>query len=156
MASCGGGDNGTTTVSTPTVTDLTRSNALQLVDEGKQTFRFDTFGDEAFWGDTLKLHQTIAGSRFGGVGAGVSPRTALAVGLKVDVDALTQDLVDKLKTGALDLDDPANTLALIKLNAVLGITGFFSTDGNMTSLGIQCAFCHSTVDDSRGERPDVD
>ncbi|MBC7961654.1 MAG: hypothetical protein H7Y05_01775 [Steroidobacteraceae bacterium] len=120
-----------------------------MVDAGKQTFRFDTFGDEAFWGDTLKLHQAIEGSKFvGGVGAGVSPKTALAVGLKVDVDALPGDLVAQLKNGTLNLDDPANTLALIKLNAVLGITGFFNPDGSMKSIGIQCAFCHSTVDDS--------
>lgn len=144
LASCGGGDGGATTVA-----DLTRANALQMVDAGKQTFRFDTFGDEAFWGDTLKLHQAIEGNKFvGGVGAGVSPKTALAVGLKVDVDALPQDLVAQLKNGTLNLDDPANTLALIKLNAVLGITGFFNTDGSMKSIGIQCAFCHSTVDDS--------
>lgn len=144
MASCGGDGGGTTTA-----VDLTRANALQTLDAGKQTFRFDTFGDEAFWGDTLKLHQTIEGSKFvGGVGAGVTPKTALAVGLKVDVDALPGDLVAQLKNGTLNLDDPANTLALIKLNAVLGITGFFNPDGSMKSIGIQCAFCHSTVDDS--------
>jgi len=128
--------------------DAVKDNALLMAEQGKQTFRFETFGDEAFWGDTLKLHQTIEGSRFGGVGSGVSPRTALAVGLKVDVDALPQDLVTRLINGTLDLDDPANTLALIKLNAVLGITGFFNTDGSMKTIGIQCAFCHSTVDDS--------
>jgi hypothetical protein len=144
MASCGGGDGGTT----PTV-DVTRANALQAVDAGKQTFRFDTFGDEAFWGDTLKLHQAIEGSGFvGGVGAGVSPTTALAVGLKVDVDALPSNLVAQLKSGTLNLGDPANTVALIKLNSVLGITGFFNPDGSMKSIGIQCALCHSTVDDS--------
>jgi len=143
IASCSGGNGGTAAG-----VDLTRANALQMIDTGKQTFRFDTFGDEAFWGDTLKLHQAIQGSRFGGVGAGVSPKTALAVGLKVDVDALPQDLVAQLGNGTLNLDDPANTLALIKLNAVLGITGFFNPDGSMKSIGIQCAFCHSTVDDS--------
>ncbi|WP_152609970.1 hypothetical protein [Geobacter sp. OR-1] len=119
-----------------------------MIDSGKQTFRFDTFGDEAFWGDTLKLHQAIEGSSFGGVGAGVSPKTALAVGLKVDLDALPADLVTKIKNGTLDLDAPANTLALLKLNAVLGVTGFFNTDGSMKSIGIQCALCHSTVDDA--------
>ena len=134
MASCGGDGGGTTTA-----VDLTRTNALQAVDAGRQTFRFDTFGDEAFWGDTLKLHQGVAK---------VSPKTALAVGLKVDVDALPQDLVTQLKNNTLNLDDPANTLALIKLNAVLGVTGFFNPDGSMKSIGIQCAFCHSTVDDS--------
>jgi len=129
--------------------DAAKDTALMTMDQGKQTFRFDTFGDEDFWGGTLKLHQTIEGSKFaGGVGAGVSPKTALAVGLKVDVDALPGDLVAKLKDGSLNLDDPANTLALIKLNSVLGITGFFNSDGSMKSIGIQCAFCHSTVDDS--------
>jgi hypothetical protein len=128
--------------------DAVKDNALLMIDQGRQTFRFDTFGDEAFWGDTIKLHQAIEGSKFGGVGAGVSPKTALAVGLKVDVDALPQDIVDKLKNGTLDLDDPANTLALIKLNAVLGVTGFFNSDGSMKSMGVQCALCHSTVDDS--------
>lgn len=146
MASCGGGgdDDGATRG-----VDSTQANASQMVDAGKQTFRFDTFGDEAFWGDTLKLHQAIEGSGFaGGVGPGVSPKAALAVGLKIDVGALPQDLVAQLKNGTLNLDLPANTLALIKLNAVLGITGFFNPDGSMKSLGIQCAFCHSTVDDS--------
>jgi len=129
--------------------DSTRANSVLMVEEGRKTFRFDTFGDEAFWGDTLKLHQAIEGSTFtGGVGAGVSPKTALAVGLKVDLDALPQDLVAQLKNGTLNLDDPANTLALIKLNAVLGVTGSFNPDGSMKSIGIQCALCHSTVDDA--------
>jgi len=62
-------------------------NAVNKVEQGEQIFRFDTFGDQAFWGDTLKLHQAIEGAGLGGVGPGVSPKTALAVGLKVDVDA---------------------------------------------------------------------
>jgi hypothetical protein len=144
LANCSG-KSGAQTAST----DPIRDNALKMVDAGKQTFRFDTFGDEAFWGDTIKLHQAIEGSAFaGGVGAGVSPKTALAVGLKVDLDALPQDLVNQLKNGTLNLDDPANTLALIKLNAVLGVTGFFNADGSMKSMGVQCALCHSTVDDA--------
>lgn len=125
-----------------------RQNGQQMMLDGKQTFRFDTFGDEAFWGDTLHLHQAIEGEKFGGVGPGVSPMTALAVGLKVDVDALPQDLVNQLKKGEVNLDDPATTLALLKLNAVVGVTGFFNTDGSLKSMGIQCAFCHSTVDNS--------
>lgn len=123
-------------------------NAEQTIKDGRQTFRFDTFGDEAIWGDTLKLHQAIQGSAFGGVGAGLSPRAALAAGLKVDVDALPATLVGQLRAGTLNLDDPANTLALLKLNSVVGITGFFNQDGTMKSVGIQCALCHSTVDDS--------
>ncbi len=123
-------------------------SAEQSIKDGRQTFRFDTFGDEAFWGDTLKLHQAIEGTKFGGVGAGVSPKTALAVGLKVDVDVLPGELKAQLQNGTLNLDDPANTLALLKLNSVVGVTGFFNADGTMKSIGIQCAFCHSTVDDS--------
>lgn len=120
-----------------------------LTAAGRHTFRFDTFGDEAFWGDTLRLHQAIEGSRFGGVGAGVSPKTALAVGLKVDVDALPGALIQALRRGQVNLDDPATTLALLKLNAVIGVTGFFSPGGTaLRSIGIQCALCHSTVDNS--------
>jgi hypothetical protein len=116
--------------------------------EGRATFRFDTFGDEAYWGDTLKLHQAIEGQANGGVGAGVSPKNALAVGLKVDAAALPVDVVAGIAGGKVSLDDPATTLALLKLNAVVGVTGFFAGDGTLRSLGIQCAFCHSTVDDS--------
>jgi hypothetical protein len=123
-------------------------NARDMIREGQQTFRFDTFGDEAFWGDQLKLHQAIQGKRFGGVGPGLSPKAALDLGLKVDVDALPEGLVDKLKKGKVDLDDPATTLALLKLKAVVGVTGFFNRQGTLRAVGIQCAICHSTVDDS--------
>src|SRR5262249_26451759 len=118
-----------------------------LIAAGRNTFRFDTFGDEAFWGDTLKLHEAIEGSRFGGVGGGVSPKTALAVGLKVDLDALPP-VLRQLRQGLVNPDDPAVTLALIKLNAVVGVTGFFNGRGALRSIGIQCALCHSTVDNS--------
>jgi hypothetical protein len=128
--------------------DAIRDNAQTLLNQGRRIFRFDTFGDEAFWGDTLKLHQAIAGARQGGVGAGVSPKTALAVGLKVDIDALPQSVVEGLAHGTVDLNDPATTVALLKLNAVVGVTGFSGTDGKLRSMGIQCALCHSTVDDS--------
>jgi hypothetical protein len=120
----------------------------RMLTEGRQTFRFDTFGDEAYWGDTIKLHEAIEGSRFGGVGPGVSPKTALAVGLKVDVDALPGDLVKRLRNGQVNLDDPATTLGLLKLNAVIGVTGVFQSTGNLRSIGIQCALCHSSVDNS--------
>jgi len=123
-------------------------NARNMVAEGRRIFRFDTFGDEAFWGDALRLHEAIAGEDLGGVGPGVSPRTALDVGLKVDVDALPHPLINKLSRGQVNLDSPATTLALLRLNAVLGVTGFFNKDGELRSMGIQCAFCHSTVDDS--------
>jgi hypothetical protein len=123
-------------------------HARDMVERGRQIFRFDTFGDEDFWGGTLQLHKAIAGERHGGVGPGVSPRTALAVGLKVDADALPQRLVASLKHGRVDLDDPATTVALLRLNAVLGVTGVFDGAGRLQSMGIQCALCHSTVDDS--------
>jgi hypothetical protein len=123
-------------------------NATKKVQQGEQVFRFDTFGDQAFWGDTLKLHQAIEGSTLGGVGPGVSPKTALAVGLKVDVDALPRNLVEQIEKGRVNLDDPAVTLALLKLNAVIGVTGFFNSSGTLKSVGIQCALCHSSVDNS--------
>ena len=124
------------------------SSTPDLITQGKQIFRFDTFGDQDFWGGQLQLHQAIEGAQFGGVGPGVSPATALAVGLKVDVQALPDSLQNKLKKGQVNLNDPAVTLALLKLNAVVGITGFFNSDGSLSSIGIQCALCHSTVDDS--------
>ncbi|HZD74086.1 MAG TPA: hypothetical protein VE776_09420, partial [Actinomycetota bacterium] len=124
------------------------SEAAKLADHGQQVFRFDTFGDQAFWGDTLKLHEAIEGAKLGGVGPGVSPRTALAVGLKVDSDALPDDVKQAIAQGQVDLDDPAVTLTLLKLNAVVGLTGFFNSEGSLRSVGIQCALCHSTVDDS--------
>jgi hypothetical protein len=125
-----------------------QKSARDLMDQGRQTFRFDTFGDEDFWGDSLKLHKAIAGSKLGGVGPGVSPRTALAVGLKVDSEVLPPELVEGIRKGRVDLDDPASTLALLRLNAVVGVTGFFDQTGQIQKMGIQCALCHSVVDDS--------
>ena len=139
-----GEDRGKTTASER----QTDANAQRMLDEGKQTFRFDTFGDEAFWTDALQLHRAIAGANNGGVGPGVSPATALAVGLKVDTDALPQSLISQLKHGRVNLDDPATTLALLKLNAVVGVKGTFKGDGSLQSVGITCALCHSTVDNS--------
>lgn len=126
----------------------TDANADRMLAEGKQTFRFDTFGDEAFWTDALQLHRAIEGEKFGGLGPGVSPKTALAVGLKVDSDALPASLIAHLKQGRVNLDDPATTLALLKLDAVVGVRGAFNTDGSLKTVGITCALCHSTVDDS--------
>lgn len=128
--------------------DPVKVAAERMIDEGRHTFRYDTFGDEAFWGDQLKLHLAIAGEANGGVGAGVSPATALALGLKVDVEALPKEVVSALESGEVDLDDPAATLLLLQANAVVGLTGFFDDGGQIESLGIQCALCHSTVDDS--------
>ncbi len=124
------------------------ADAQRLVEQGRRIFRHDTFGNERFWGDTLKLHEAIAGQDHGGVGPGVSPSTALAVGLKVDVDALPPALQRQIINGNVDLDDPAVTLALLKLNAVVGVTGRFDSSGQLASMGIQCALCHSVVDDS--------
>ena len=122
-------------------------NVSNMFSEGRQTFRFDTFGSEAFWGGQLQLHKAIAGSAFGGVGPGVSPNLALQVGLKVDSDALPGGLITRITTGQINLDDPAVTLDLLKRDAVVGVKGFFS--GNtLTSVGIRCSLCHSTVDNS--------
>lgn len=128
--------------------DPTSSNAVQLVGQGRQIFRFDTFGDQAFWGDTLKLHQAIEGAGHGGVGPGLSPANALALGLKVDVDALPSALLQQLLHGNVNLNDPAVTLQLLKVNAVVGVSGVFNSSGTLQSVGIQCALCHSTVDAS--------
>jgi len=124
------------------------ANAEDMVERGRHIFRFDTYGSEAFFGGALQLHRAIAGAANGGVGPGVSPKTALAVGLKVDVDALPDQVKAQIKAGKVNLDDPATTLALLKLNAVLGLTGKFDSSGRITSLGTQCALCHSKVDDS--------
>ncbi|MGI8897588.1 MAG: hypothetical protein ACR2IB_04245 [Pyrinomonadaceae bacterium] len=124
------------------------NNAQQMLEEGRRIFRYDTFGDEAYWTDKLKLHHAIEGSKFGGVGPGVSPKAALAIGLKVDMDALPEALIKQIKQGKVNLDDPATTLSLMKLNAILGVKGTFNSDGSLKAMGLSCAFCHSTVDDA--------
>jgi hypothetical protein len=123
-------------------------NAQRMIEEGRRIFRFDTFGSEAFWGDQLKLHQAIVGEKLGGVGAGVSPKQALSLGLKVDAAALPADVVAQIKAGKVNMDDPASTVLLLKANAVVGVTAFMNNDGTARSIGIQCSLCHSTVDDS--------
>src|SRR5688572_16914776 len=115
----------------------------QLVAAGKEIFRYDTFGDEVYWTDTLRMHEVIASS--------VSPRAALSVGLKVDADALPAAVKQAIVAGQVNLDDPATTIALLKLNAVLGVKGTVETVGGvdrLTRVGITCALCHSTVDNS--------
>ncbi len=124
------------------------NHAAQMLKDGRKIFRFETFGSEAFWGDTLELHKAIAGAKNGGVGPGVSPKAALAVGLKVDADALPEALKAQIKAGKVNLDDPTTTIALLKANAVVGVTAFTNPNGGIRSMGIQCAFCHSTVDNS--------
>jgi hypothetical protein len=132
----------------PSADRLVNQYAQRMIDQGRQIFRTDTFGSEVFWGDALQLHKAIAGDKNGGVGGGVSPKTALSVGLKVDADVLPAALKQQIKDGKVDLDDPATTLALLKLNSVVGVKGLFDNGGRLRSMGIECAFCHSTVDDS--------
>jgi hypothetical protein len=123
------------------------SPSSRVLARGRQIFRFDTFGDQAFWGGALQLHRAIAGSKNGGVGPGVSPKTALSVGLKVDATRIPKGVAAAIKAGKVNLNDPNVTLTLLKLNAVVGVRGFFR--GNrLSSMGITCAFCHSTVDNS--------
>ena len=129
LAGCGGGDS-------------PAGPAPELVASGQQIFRYDTFGDEAQWTDTLRMHEAIET---------VSPKTALAVGLKVDAEALPAAVVDGIRNGTVDLDDPKTTLALIQLDAVIGVKGVVEKVGGVDRLrrvGITCALCHSTVDDS--------
>ena len=123
-------------------------NATRMIIQGRQTFRSDTFGDEAFWGDQLGLHDAIKGAALGGVGPGISPNAALSLGLKVDADALPASLVQQIRRSEINLDDPAITVALLRLNAVVGVKGFFGEGGSLRSVGITCALCHSIVDDS--------
>lgn len=114
--------------------DPIAAHAQQMLDEGRRTFRYFTFGDQVFWSRTLNIHEALKT---------VSPRTALAVGLKVDAEAVPPGLLANA-----DLDDPATTAALLQRNAVVGLRGFFNEDGSLRAAGITCALCHSTVDDS--------
>ena len=100
-----------------------QQNAQRMLEEGKKIFRFDTFGSEDFWGGQLRLHEAIVGQKLGGVGPGVSPKTALSLGLKVDAEALPADLVAAIKAGKVNMDDPASTVALLRANAVVGVQG---------------------------------
>jgi hypothetical protein len=130
-AACGGSSN-----------DAEAQRAA-LAEQGKQVFRFDTFGDEAQGTDMLRLHEVIS--------AAVAPTTALSVGLKVDAEALPPAVVDGIRNGSVDLTRPATTVALLKLNAVVGLKGTVETVNGadrLTHVGITCALCHSTVDDS--------
>ncbi len=120
-----------------------RGQGIALAAQGRHIFRYETFGDEAKWTDTLRMHEVIA--------AAVDPVTALSVGLKVDADALPPDIVNGIKDGTVDRHSPATTVALLKLDAVVGLKGTVETvDGvdHLTRIGITCALCHSTVDNS--------
>lgn len=114
------------------------ANAQQLVEQGKQIFRFDTYGDEAFWTDQLHIQQAVST---------LSPSAALTLGLKVDSQALSPSVVEAIKHGKVNLNDPAVTLQLIKDNAVLGVVGTFNNN-TLSKVGFTCALCHSTVDNS--------
>jgi len=107
--------------------------------EGQEIFRYDTFGDEQLWTDTLELHKAVQGA---------SPRVALGLGLKVDAQALPRSTIKALQAGLVNLDSPAVTLQLLSLNAVVGVIGRVSPSGTLESIGVTCALCHSTVDDS--------
>jgi mono/diheme cytochrome c family protein len=115
----------------------------QTVAEGQKIFRHETFGDEQFWTDTARMHEVVQKS--------VSPKTALSVGLKVDAAAIPPDVAQAIKAGQVDLESPATTVTLLKLNAVVGLKGTVKTVGEkdtLVRLGITCALCHSTVDNS--------
>jgi hypothetical protein len=127
---------------------LALANADRMIREGRDIFRFDTFGDEDFWGGALQLHRAIAGAANGGVGPGLSPAQALVAGLKIDASAVPPPIAAALRAGKVDLNDPANTLALLDANAVVGVTLVRGPGGAVQSVGFQCALCHSTVDDS--------
>jgi len=128
----------------PAVSDsaLTEENVGDglTVERGRQIFRFDTFGDETFWTDTLRMHEVIRSS--------VSPNKARSVGLKVDVTALPNSVKDALAAGKINLDDPAVTVTLLKLGAVVGLMGVVDANNVLQRVGITCAICHSTVDNS--------
>ncbi|HEY1201257.1 MAG TPA: hypothetical protein VGE79_09765, partial [Niastella sp.] len=129
--------------------DAIERNSKELFEKGKAVFRFETFGDEVFWTDQLQLHKAIADSKHGGTGKGLSPKEALAAGLKVDLAILPKGLRNQIREGKF-LDDPWITLRLIRLNAVLGVVGKFDDDGNLKSIGLTCASCHSTVEHHSG------
>jgi cytochrome c5 len=125
-------DSRTTPEATPAPREVTPA---ALVAEGQRVFRFDTFGDERLWTETLRLHEVVEKS--------VDPTTALKVGLKVDADVLPPGILEKV-----DLTSPATTVALLKLNAVVGLQATVDANNHVTSLGVTCALCHSTVDNS--------
>jgi hypothetical protein len=146
LSSCNNASGGESPA--PVTPNAVNDNADALIGQGRETFRHDTFGDEAFWGDTLRLHEAIAGANHGGVGPGLSPTAALQLGLKVDNDALPPSLSNAIVHGQVDLNDPGSTLELLRHDSVVGVKGFFDGTGHLRSIGIQCALCHSNVDNS--------
>jgi hypothetical protein len=128
--------------------DKISSNAKDLFDRGRTIFRWDTFGSEAFWGGKLQLHRAILGQKLGGVGAGLTPNQALKAGLKADVARVPKLLVEVMREGSVTFNSPETTLELLRADAVVGVRGIFDKDKNLVGVGITCALCHSTVDDS--------
>ena len=118
---------------------ITTVDGEKKLRDGQAIFRFDTFGDEQLWTDVLRMHDVIAT---------VDPATALAVGLKVDVDALPREIIAALRAGQVDLTNPAVTVELLRLNAVVGVKGTVNDSGQLTRVGVTCALCHSSVDNS--------
>jgi hypothetical protein len=128
-------------------TDI-RKNADDMLEKGRAVFRFETFGNEAFWTDQLQLHKAIADKGAGGIGPGLTPKAALDAGLKVDIDVLPKFVKQQVAEGKL-LNDVDFTLTLLKLNSVVGVVAKFD-EGNLKSIGLTCAVCHSTVDSKTG------
>jgi mono/diheme cytochrome c family protein len=131
------------TQSVTAIDQVSDDMSSETVAAGREVFRHETFGDEQFWTDKLKMHEVVASA--------VSPKTALSVGLKVDAEAIPADVAQAIKAGKVDLDSPATTITLLKLNAVVGLKGTVKTENgkdHLTALGVTCALCHSTVDDS--------
>jgi hypothetical protein len=141
LAGCGG-DNSVPLAPQPDDAALsaTGSQSPAVLRGGREIFRYDTFGDETFWTDTLRMHEVIATS--------VSPTTALSVGLKVDANALPDAVKTGIANHTIDLGSPATTVTLLKLGAVVGVVGQVNDAGTLTRVGITCALCHSTVDNS--------
>jgi hypothetical protein len=123
-------------------------NSRKLFHEGREIFRYDTFGSETFWGDKLQLHRAIARKEKGGLDKGLTPRQALQLGLKADVAKVPRLLLEVLREGSVSFDKPDTTLELLRADAVVGVQGVFDKKNNLKSIGITCALCHSTVDDS--------
>jgi len=143
LSACGGGNHPDQAAASTRTQARTDEEQARLIEQGQQTFRFETFGNEKQWTDNLRMNEVIAST--------VDPTTALSVGLKVDANALPDAVRQGIKDGSIDLKQPATTVALLKLNAVVGLQGKVETVNGvdrLTRVGITCALCHSTVDDS--------
>jgi hypothetical protein len=128
--------------------DDIEDHSEKMLKEGREIFRYDTFGSEAFWGKT-RLHEAIVGEKQGGVGPGLKAIDALKVGLKVDIGKLPAILVEVVKKGSVSLEKPETTVELLKADSVVGVKAIVDKDSKkIMAVGITCAFCHSTVDDS--------